>query len=196
MKTKQIFEVYQRQEKRTIDTCKYCPRCGAKSHPTSSGRHSRLRCLRCGFVLYQNPSPGVVVLIIDNNMILLGKRAKKVFMGGKWSLPGGFIEFDEDFLSAAHREIMEETSLSIKILSIISVVSNFLSPELHTLVIVLIAEKISGELRPGDDMVRLEWFPLSGPFPVMAFEADKHIITRYYKTKIAGTPVDPRFASL
>jgi len=117
-------------------------------------------------------------------------------MGGKWSLPGGFIEFDEDFLSAAHREIMEETGLSMKILSIISVVSNFFSPELHTLVIVLTAEKTSGELKPGDDMVRLEWFPLSGPFPVMAFEADKHIITRYYKTKIAGTPVDSRFASL
>lgn len=196
MKAKQIFELYHRQEKGTIDTCKYCPKCGAKYHLTSSGRHSRKKCPRCGSILYQNPSPGVIVLIVDDDMILLGKRAQKVFMGGKWSLPGGFIEFDEDFLSAAHREIMEETSLSIKIFSIISVVSNFLSPTLHTLVIVLLAEKISGELRPGDDIVRLEWFPLSGPFPAMAFEADKHIIERYYKTKIAGIPVDPWFASL
>ena len=117
-------------------------------------------------------------------------------MGGKWSLPGGFIELDEDFLSACHREVIEETGLSVKIISIISVVSNFFSPELHTLVIVLSARKTGGELRPGDDMVRLEWFPLSGPFPPMAFEADKHIIDRYYKTGIPGTPVDSRFASL
>jgi 8-oxo-dGTP diphosphatase len=196
MKTKQIFQAYNRQENRAVDPLRYCPRCGARGDVISSGGHNSLRCPRCGFVLYQNPSPGVVVLIVDHDMILLGKRDKKVFMGEKWGLPGGFIELDEDFLSAAHREVMEETGLSIKIISIISVVSNFLSPGLHTLVIVLLAEKISGTLRPGNDMVRLKWFPLSGPFPAMAFEADEHIINRYYKTKIAGTPVDPQFASL
>ena len=196
MKTKQIFEAYNRQGERAIDTLRFCPRCGARCDLVSSGTQSRLRCPRCGFILYQNPSPGVVALIVDDDMVLIGKRAKDVFQGGKWSLPGGFIELDEDFLSAAHREIMEETALSIKIVSIASVVSNFLSPELHTIVIVLVAEKTGGTLRPGDDMVRLEWFPLSGPFPAMAFEADKHIIDRYHKTKIAGIPVDHRFASL
>lgn len=196
MKTKQIFETYNREKNRIITKFIYCPRCGARCISTSSVIHSKVRCPRCGFILYQNPSPGVVVLIVDNDMILLGERDNKVFMGGKWSLPGGFIEFDEDFLSAAHRETMEETGLSIKIISIISVVSNFFSPDLHTLVIVLLANKMNGTLRPGDDMVKLEWFPISGPFPSMAFEADKHIINRYYTTKIAGTSVDPRFASL
>ena len=196
MKTKQIFETYNREKNRIITKFSYCPRCGARCISTSSVIHSKVRCPRCGFILYQNPSPGVVVLIVDNDMILLGERDNKVFMGGKWSLPGGFIEFDEDFLSAAHRETMEETGLSIKIISIISVVSNFFSPDLHTLVIVLLANKMNGTLRPGDDMVKLEWFPLSGPFPSMAFEADNHIINRYYTTKIPGTSVDPRFASL
>lgn len=193
MKTKQIFEAYDRQRKRASDRLRFCPRCGARSDLIPSGG---LECQRCGFVLYQNPSPGVVVLIIDDGMVLLGERAKDVFLGGKWSLPGGFIEVDEDFLSAAHREIAEETGLSIRIISVVSVVSNFLSPELHTLVVVLLAEKRGGRLRPGDDMVRLEWFPLSGPHPPMAFEADKHIIDRYHRTRIAGIPIDQRFASL
>ena len=196
MKTKQIFETYDRKKNRTIAKLRYCPRCGARCISTSSVIHSKVRCSRCGFSLYQNPSPGVAVLIIDNDMILLGERDNKVFMGGKWSLPGGFIEFDEDFLSSAHREIMEETGLSIKIISIISVVSNFFSPDLHTLVIVLLSQKMSGILRPADDMVKLEWFPLSGPFPSMAFEADTHIINRYYTTKISGISVDHRFALL
>jgi 8-oxo-dGTP diphosphatase len=147
-------------------------------------------------MLYRNPSPGVVALIISDEMILLGKRAQNVFRGGKWSLPGGFIEFEEDFLSAAHREIREETGLSIKIVSILSVVSNFFSPKLHTLVVVLLAKKFRGTLQPGDDMVELKWFPLSGPFPPMAFEADEHIITRYHRTKLAGAPIDPQFAFL
>jgi 8-oxo-dGTP diphosphatase len=196
MKTKQIFEAYDRSENRPIDTLRFCPRCGAQCDLISSGRRSRLECPRCSFILYQNPSPGVVALIIDDGMVLLGERAKHVFLGGKWGLPGGFIELDEDFLSAAHREIAEETGLSIRIISVLSVVSNFLSPELHTLVIVLLAEKTGGTLRPGDDMVRLEWFPLSGPYPPMAFEADKDIIERYHRTRIAGIPVDRRFASL
>ena len=196
MKTKQIFKTYNRKGNRTISKFRYCPVCGTQCISTSTLRHSKLRCPGCGFTLYQNPSPGVVVLIVDNNMILLGERDNKVFMGGKWSLPGGFIEFDEDFLTSAHREIMEETGLSIKIISIISVVSNFFSPDLHTLVIVLLAQKMSGSLQPGDDMVKLEWFPISGPFPSMAFEADTHIIDRYSKTKMSGISVDHRFAAL
>lgn len=196
MKTKQIFEAYDRSGNRPIDTLRFCPRCGAQSDLRSPRGQGRLECQRCGFILYQNPSPGVVVLIIDDGMVLLGERAKNVFLGGKWSLPGGFIELDEDFLSAAHREIAEETGLCIRIISVLSVVSNFLSPELHTLVIVLLAEKTGGRLRPGDDMVRLKWFPLSGPYPPMAFEADEDIIDRYHRTRIAGIPIDHRFASL
>jgi 8-oxo-dGTP diphosphatase len=136
-----------------------------------------------------------VALIVDNDAVLLGKRAREVYRGGAWSLPGGFIEFDEDFLSAAHREIMEETGLSVRIRSLFSVVSNFLQPDLHTLVIVLVAEITGGDLSPGDDMVELAWWPVSGPLPDMAFAADTHAIERYHKTKVPGAPIDPRFAT-
>lgn len=193
MRAKQIFEIYDRRGKSAIDRLRYCPRCGSGGDLPTFDNSQRLTCKHCGFVLYRNPFPGVVALVVDDNRILLGKRAQGIFEGGKWSLPGGFVEFEEDFLSATHREIREETGLSVKINSILSVVSNFFSPELHTLVIVLLAERVSGTLQPGDDMVQLEWFPLSGPLPDMAFEADEHIITRYHNTKFTGIPVDPRF---
>jgi hypothetical protein len=41
----------------------------------------------------------------------------------------------------------------------------------------------------------LQWFPLFGPLPEMAFEADAHIIERYGRTRLKGAPVDPDFAS-
>lgn len=194
MKVKQVFKRYGGDIVTSMSPLKYCPKCGQSFDFMPLKNGYQLECKHCGFILYKNPYPGVVVLIIDDERILLGKRAKNVFEGGKWSLPGGFIEFEENFLSAAHREIMEETGLSIKIRSILSVVSNFFSPELHTIVIVLLAEKKAGEPVPGDDIENLGWFSLAGPFPEMAFEADKEIINRYYKTRIKGIPVDSDFA--
>jgi len=195
MEVRQVFKDYQPHARGPIESYRFCPRCGGRLDLVSHGNQSRHHCSQCGYVLYQNPSPGVVVLLMDGNTVLLGKRAGKVYRGGTWSLPGGFIEFDEDFLSAAHREIMEETGLSMRIQSLFSVVSNFLEPDLHTLVIVLIATVLSGNPSPGDDMAELGWWPLSGPLPDMAFPADTHVIERYHTTRIHGAPIDPLFVT-
>jgi len=40
----------------------------------------------------------------------------------------------------------------------------------------------------------VEWFPLSGPLPDMAFEANAHSIERFGKTKLDGATADPDFA--
>ena len=81
-----------------------------------------------------------------------------------------------------------------EILSLLSVVSNFLAEELHTLVVVLLGRVAGGQARAGDDLEELRWFPLEGPLPPMAFQADRHIIERYWLTRLAGAPVDPRYA--
>jgi len=142
---------------------------------------------------FRNPSPGVVVVIEQDEQVLLGERSGS-FGKGKWCLPQGFIEFDDDFLTAARREVKEETGLEVEILSILSVVSNFLTPRLHTLAIILLARVVNGEPVAADDLEALAWFPLAGPLPEMAFEADQHIIERYWSTKLQGAPVDPDFA--
>ena len=142
---------------------------------------------------FRNPAPGAVVLIERDGQVLLGRRSAS-YGAGQWSLPMGFIEYDEDYLTAAIREVKEETGLDVEIRSILSVVSNFLSPGLHTLAIVLLARVVGGELRAGDDLEAAQWYPLSGPLPEMAFEADAHICERYYRTQLEGAPVDPRYA--
>jgi ADP-ribose pyrophosphatase YjhB (NUDIX family) len=136
----------------------------------------------------------VVTLIERDGFVLLGKRTEGSFRSGAWCLPGGFMEWSEDYLSAARREVREETGLEVKVRSILSVVSNFLSPHLHTLVIVLLATPSGGAERAGDDVSRLAWYPLGGPLPELAFEADLHIIERYAADRVAGAPVDPSHA--
>jgi ADP-ribose pyrophosphatase YjhB (NUDIX family) len=196
MEPRQVFSLYDWSGNSGTDSLRYCPRCGSECHIKKEAGRERPVCPECGFVHYGNPSPGVDVLIEENGKVLLGRRGPGSFREGKWCLPCGFMEFDEDFLTAAHREVKEETGLEIRISSLLSVVTNYLTPHLHTLVVVLLAHPVGGTLRAGDDIDTVEWFLLAGPLPEIAFEADRHIIERYSETRLQGVPVDPDYATL
>lgn len=194
MQPKQVFTAYDRLGAgHAPDPLRYCPLCATALVARSTGNMTRPACPACGWVHYRNPAPGVVVLITDEQRVLIGKRGASGYAPGLWCLPGGFVEFDEDFLTAAIRETREETGLEVEIRSILTVNSNFLSSRLHTLVAVLKACVIGGEPCPGDDLEELRWVPLGGPFPDMAFEADCHIIRRYHQTRPEGAPVERLF---
>jgi ADP-ribose pyrophosphatase YjhB (NUDIX family) len=194
MEARQVFYT-DRGRKSEPDRFQFCPQCGAPLVLREKGGKQRPACTNCRFVHFENPLPGAVILIEQDGQVLLGRRSGKVGTG-LWGLPMGYIEHDEDFLTAAIREVKEETGLDVEIRSLLSVVSNFLSPRLHTLAIVLLARVVGGQLEAGDDLDAVQWFPLSGPLPEMAFEADAHICERYYRTRLAGAPVDPRYAAL
>ena len=191
---KQVFTAQRGRGDGKLGRYRYCPFCGSELAPKEKGGRPRPACPNCGFVQFRNPVPGVVVLMEKEGTVLLGRR-RGGFGAGTWGLPQGYIEFDEDFLTAAIREVKEETGLDVEIRSIVNVVSNLLSPGLQTLAVVLLADVVGGELQAGDDLEALEWFPLSGPLPEMAFEADEHIIETYRRADIEwGLPVDPDFA--
>ena len=129
------------------------------------------------------------MLIEQDGQVLLGKRANGSFLAGKWCLPGGFIEFEEDFIFSAVREVKEETNLDIEVQSIFNVSSNFLTPDLHTLVITLVATVAGGVPRPGDDIESLGWFQIAAELPDMAFPADTYIIKHYHDFRSNALPV-------
>ena len=194
MQVKQVFSAYDWKESRDLDDFKYCPSCGAPWTLGVEGGRQRPKCLHCGFVHYRNPAPGVAVLVEREGHVLLVRRAGAL-AGGKWCLPCAYVEYHEDFLTAAIREVKEEAGLDVEIRSILSVASIYLSSESHLLGIYLLARIVNGEPRAGDDLDAVGWFALPGPLPEMAFECDQHIIERYAGTKFEGLAVDPRFAS-
>ncbi len=54
--------------------------------------------------------------IVHNNKFLLMKRSDNdSFLPGSWEIPGGKLEYMEDPISGASREIKEEAGLDVKI---------------------------------------------------------------------------------
>jgi ADP-ribose pyrophosphatase YjhB (NUDIX family) len=188
MQPKQVFFAYDMPGGKEI--ADYCLVCGAPLVDRDHGGLSRRACDSCSFVRYRSPAPGVAVLIVEGERYLLCRRRPNELRGGLWCLPCGYVEFDEDFLAAARREVLEETGLTLDVTAILSVASNFLTPDVHTVVTILLAKKAGGHERPGDDIEALGWFTAGETLPPMAFAADAHIIERYFATRPTGAPVE------
>lgn len=169
----------------------FCSKCG-NLFDSDVPSNARV-CGSCGSEEYKNPLPGAVTVVQRDGQVLIGKRRKDSFEPGKWCLPGGFIEFGEDFLSAARREVREETGLTVEIEGMINVVSNFLAPDLQTLVIVLQARIVGGNPAPGDDLQELRWVSSEEDLPAMAFASDRHIVGRFFDGSLCTMAVDTAY---
>lgn len=171
-----------------VDSFKFCPACGSELEERELAGEPRLACPNCEFVRFRNPTPTLSVLVNHNGRTVLGKR-KAPPGEGKWAFPSGYIEYDEDFITAACREFQAETGLDVKILSVLHVASSFLSPREHFFYMYLYGEVIGGELKAGDDLARVDWFPLAGPLPELAFQEDADVIEAYLKGELNGIPI-------
>jgi 8-oxo-dGTP diphosphatase len=125
---------------------------------------------------YNYPMPSVTTDCIlirtkDNKKkVLLIKRKNEPFIG-KWALPGGFVEIDEDLEEGARRELLEETNLSnIDLKQFKTYGKPGRDPRGRTISVVYfgyINENI--RLKAGDDASDVAWFDIS-KLPQLAFD--------------------------
>lgn len=102
------------------------------------------------------------IIVNDKNEVLLVQRSKDARTEpGTWSRPGGQVEFGETVEQAVEREVLEETGLAVKALSVLEVRS-VLSEGKHWLAIGYLAKYISGEPRNTEPTKHdaVKWFPL------------------------------------
>ncbi len=155
---------------------KYCPYCGTGMIDVSEDNHTRRKCPECGFVQYLNPAPAVGVVVIRDGKVLLVKRKFEPYKG-RWVIPSGFVEWDEDVRETAVRELKEETGLDVELGALYTVESCFDDPRGNTILILYMGKVTGGELVAGDDADDIGFFELDSPPPI-AFEAHRDVLSR------------------
>ncbi len=189
-KVKASAKVYSRKKSDKISKEKllgkrdyqYCPVCSAELIKKALDKIIRMVCNVCGFVYYQNPVPAAAVLIEKEGKILLVQRKFKPF-ALDWSLPSGFIEYDETPEGCATRETQEETGLKIKINRLFNIYLAQDDPRTHVILIVYIGEILQGKLKAGDDAQEVQFFSPAEIPANMAFTAHKRALKEYFETK-------------
>lgn len=84
------------------------------------------------------------VLILHGSNILLGKR-KKIAGNGRWTCPGGHLEFGETWEQCAQREVAEETGLLLMQFKLCSVANDiFMDTNTHYINILMVSEYQGG----------------------------------------------------
>jgi len=127
---------------------------------------------------YNYPRPAVTVdaiLVSPQHSVLLIERGRDPFKG-KWALPGGFIEMDEELDVACRRELEEETGLRVGELKQFRAYGGVNRDPRHRTISVLFYAFTDDELiaNAGDDAAKAQWFPLN-QLPELAFDHEQII---------------------
>ncbi len=156
----------------------YCGTCGARLADVHDGEREHPYCAACNRFYYKNPVPACCVFVRDAAGALLFALRAREPGGGRWCLPGGFMEVNETAEQCALREMREETSLhadSARLLGA-SLGNNPLSGSVVVLGFVIDAWE--GKPRPDSDAADLAFFSRDAR-PDIAFQAHRELLALY-----------------
>jgi 8-oxo-dGTP diphosphatase len=160
---------------------RFCSRCGGPMTVQSLDGHARPVCGRCGFVAYRNPAPAAGAIIVENGAVLLVQR-KFEPRKGLWTLPAGFVEYDEHVTECAIRETKEETNLDIELGRLFGAYMAMDDPRTRVVLLLYLGTRVGGEVQPGDDAADARFFPLDQAWPEIAFRAHTQALADVRRT--------------
>jgi len=144
-----------------------------------------------GKYCYDYPRPSVatdcVIFGYDEGdlKLLLIERGGEPFKG-KWALPGGFLNMDEDAETGARRELLEETGLDnlfVEQLYTFTTVERDPRGRVLSIAYFALIRLDQYTVTAGDDAKRAEWFSVK-EIPELAF--DHHIIIEMALQRLQG----------
>lgn len=138
---------------------KYCR--STRAFSTAVVNHTRFGV--CGLVVWPKYPASH-----DDRRVLLIARGKEP-MKGRWCLPGGSVEFGEDYKKATIRELKEECDLNVNVVSLLDASDIFSKTKeneplhyilLHSVCEPSIESLILPEIKAGDDAAAAMWVTL------------------------------------
>jgi NAD+ diphosphatase len=133
-------------------THRYCGRCGKRTEDKTDERAKI--CPECGLVNYPRLSPAIIVAVLKNDRILLGRN--KRFRLPFYSVLAGFVEPGETLEECVKREIREEVSIAVKN---IRYFGSQPWPFPDSLMIAFVADYAGGEIcTDGSEIIDAAWF--------------------------------------
>jgi len=131
------------------------------------------------------PVVGVGALVEHNAKVLLVKRGEPPYKG-LWCIPGGKVHFGESLQEAAEREILEETGIVIKagdpIFSFDIIDTANKDDMIHYVVVDLIADYVSGEIRSGSDALEVAWVDIDNIENFTVQETTRQLLERWWNS--------------
>ena len=131
---------------------------------------------------------GIGVFVWKDGKFLMGRRSN-AHGAGRWSLPGGHLEFGESFEDAARREVKEETGLSIRNVRVGGVTNDRFEDEgKHYVTVWMTSEHSAGTptiLEP-DKFTDLAWFDFAN-LPQPLFHPWRQLLASDFLEGIALT---------
>ena len=131
-----------------------------------------------GKYVYEWPRPMVTTdaLIFDISgkqpKVLLVKRGHEPYKG-RWAVPGGFIEIDEELEDSAARELEEETGLrgiALEQLHTFGTIGRDPRGRMITIVFMGFITEGQDKIKAGDDAAEAQWFDIDQLPENMAFD--------------------------
>jgi ADP-ribose pyrophosphatase YjhB (NUDIX family) len=155
----------------------FCTVCGTPLEHTM--RFGRLRpvCPNCGHTVFFEPKVAVVSFVVRQGQLLLVKRANDPGKG-KWALPAGFVEAGEDPSTAAVRETVEETGITIEVVRLLDVLHRPDADGAADIVIAYEGRVLGGQLGADDDAEDAGWFPRD-MLPEIALTSTRLLVARW-----------------
>lgn len=138
----------------------FCLNCGSALELRVIEERERECCPSCGYVHYLQHKVSAGVCIERDGRLLLVQRGIDPWRG-KWYMPAGFVEVDEEPHQAAVREALEETGLIVKTQKLAGVYTYFDDPRGNGIVLLYDAVMIGGEIKETPEALRVGFFSAS-----------------------------------
>ena len=136
---------------------RYCQRCGSETQVEVIEGRERDICSVCGNIYYNQWKVSAGVRVVSDGKVLLVQRGLEPWRG-KWHMPAGYVEIDEEPWQAAEREAREETGLTVRVNRLVNCYTDTCDPRGNVIVLIYDATVVSGNLALSSETQSVNFF--------------------------------------